>query len=135
MGLEEEDIFEEHRISETIRNDLNQTLGSQQVNDFIAGLEYKSQKTKEKDLAVIELLVSKLRVYAKGWITCNFKEVGELYNKAVAFDKQKAEFYQFTMEANDALTGVIIALKKEDLLTEKQLDALRGLERIINKLK
>lgn len=131
MGI---DIFQEHRISETIQNDLEQTLRSAEVNDFMMGLEYKSQKTKEKDLAVIELLVSKLKLYAKGWITCNAKEVGELYNKAVAFEEQREEFIEFVKETNEALTGTIVALKQKDVLTDKQLEALRGLERILRKL-
>lgn len=132
MGI---DIFKEHRISSTVQEDLDKTLRSDQVNDFMLGLEYKSAKTKEKDLAVIELLVSKLKIYAKGWIGANANSTGELYNKALAFEEQQREFYGFLLETNEALTGVIVALKQKDTLTDIQLDALRGLERIIKKLK
>lgn len=87
VSKETEEIFSEHMIARTIKYDLHKIKTSQEMIEFTRGLKFKSEKTKEVDLNLINLLILKLEQYSEGWIRCNANKTAELWNKSKLLDE------------------------------------------------
>lgn len=129
MGV---DIFSEHRISETIKKDLERTLNSSQMSAFKSGLDFKSTKTRQTDESLIDLLVGKLQLYAKGWIECNANKTSALWDKSLLLDNQISDFKKELNDINTQINSLIVSIKGN--LNNEQLEILRNLERITRRL-
>lgn len=107
VSKDTKDIFSEHMIAQTIRADIQKIKSSAEMQSFARGLKYKSEKTKQTDLDLVNMLMIKLEQYAEGWITANASKTGELWRKSQAFDRQvgmaEAEINTFIKEL-DILT-------------------------------
>lgn len=84
----DKEIFGDHMIAKTIKLDLQKVKTSPEMTAFQNGLKYKGEFTKEKDLQLVNLLLSKLEQYAQGWISANAMRTGELYRKSQILDEQ-----------------------------------------------
>lgn len=128
MGMS---VFENHKISESINKDFDQLFKSQEMKRFEIGLQYKSQKTRQTDEALVNLLIERLKMYKNGWVMANALQTAELYKKAETIDEVFALIYNF----NDVLNMLLRQLKELGILKGEKLEALREIESQLKKLK
>lgn len=127
----EEDPLKEHRIAQTIKQDLYRVKTSAQMDAFHRGLEYKSNKTKQVDLDLVNMLINKLEQYAEGWVQANALKTAELWNKSQMLDEQRETTYNALKpeldRVNDLANEIIIKYKSK--FSPEILQNLRNLEK------
>ena len=120
--------FAPHQIAKSINDDLTAVANSPEVKSFLEGLEYKSPKTKEKDLALYNLLRTRLEIYAHGWISANTLATAELYLKNKELDNMEQNIKIMVRGVNDELNRAIVTLKDKGAIDPETLANLRTLE-------
>jgi uncharacterized protein (DUF4213/DUF364 family) len=134
MTTNENDPFAPHMIAKKIKDDLSAVKNSVVVKNFIAGLDYKSKKTRSVDEAFFQLVVARLEMYAHGWASANMNSVGELFNKNEALDRMESELKSVFISMNTVLNGYIKMMVSTGLVDADTLNELRELELKIMKL-
>jgi hypothetical protein len=120
--------FAPHQIAKSISDDLTAVANSPEVKSFLDGLEYKSPKTKEKDLALYNLLRTRLEIYARGWLSANTLATAELYRKNMELDNMEQNIKTMVRGVNDELNRAIVTLKDKGAIDPETLADLRTLE-------
>jgi hypothetical protein len=128
MKNKELEGFAPHQIAKSINDDLTAVANSPEVKSFLEGLEYKSPKTKEKDLAVYNLLRTRLEIYARGWLSANTLATAELYRKNEELDNMEQNIKTMVRGINDELNRAIVTLKDKGAIDPETLADLRTLE-------
>lgn len=126
------DPLYEHRIKKTINDDLERVRSGKEMQAFKKCLEYKSTKTKNIDLALVNLLLVKLEQYAEGWILSNCLKTAELWNKSKALDEQGKEVFNNLKPEIDKINNMInqVIINNKSKFSPDRLQELRKLEKM-----
>lgn len=118
--------FKPSQIADSLNYDFNALLNSPAMTSFKEGLRYKSEVTKERDTAAVNALISKLRQYKEGWISCNALKTFKLYQMAEDID----DFYDEIMVFDKWLNTFIKKMVDMGQVPENELAFLRDFEKI-----
>ena len=121
------DPFAPHRISESIRKDLEATIKHPTMKAFRDRLAYKSPKTAQQDEDAMIFLIQKLELYAKGWNSANMKSVGELLTALEYIEQEKKTLNEICDMQNDLINRMIKLFAPQ--MDADTLNELRDLEK------
>lgn len=140
MTEETKQLFEPHMIARSLNQDFNSILVSPEMDEFTKGLSFKSDISKEKDKALMNLLLNKIKQYKSGWIKANMLSTAELWNKGLLLDEQEQSvkprheaLIECAESLNNCLNRVIVIMKEN--IPENALKELREMERELIKIK
>ena len=119
------------QIKNALISDFNNISNSREFKEFNKGLDYKSAKTRETDLALVEMLLSKCKFYLDGWIKSNLLESVTYQEQRDANDREIVDMNKLCYQMNDSLNGVIKRMKDRGQIDGERLNELRQLEKML----
>lgn len=120
--------MKDFKIKDSINKDYQNIITSGQMMNFKSRLEYKNTKTRQADEELVNLLLSRLKMYKDGWIMANAIKTENLSASA----REIEAIYELINHFNDTLNALIKTLR--DKIPENILEDLRELEAQIQKM-
>lgn len=117
-------------LRDDIEKDFERVLRDPRIADFKKGLEFKSKRTAAKDKEAFNFLLQMLDLYKNGWIMANAAQNLGLESK---MRDNKECFYYFRV-LSDTLNRLIKEMSLKGLISPQKLEALREVERKLQKL-